>query len=132
MAALLSIKDLCIQFDNDGKQDTAVNCASFSVGAGELVAIVGESGSGKSVTALSILQLLPKQTTVKGEIIFNNGKPESLLQLTEKKITGFRGNKIAMIFQEPMTSLNPVFTCGYQVMEAIRLHEAVTGKPTKS
>jgi len=122
---LLSIKDLSIQFSNDGKLSTAVKNNSFEVASGELVAIVGESGSGKSVTALSILQLLPKQATISGEILFQQDEPVDLLQLSHKKINSIRGNKIAMIFQEPMTSLNPVFTCGYQVMEAIQLHQKV-------
>jgi peptide/nickel transport system ATP-binding protein len=122
---LLSIKDLSIQFSNDGKLSTAVKNNSFEVAAGELVAIVGESGSGKSVTALSILQLLPKQAVISGEILFQQAEPVDLLQLSHKKINSIRGNKIAMIFQEPMTSLNPVFTCGYQVMEAIQIHQKV-------
>ncbi len=125
MTPLLSIKNLSIQFKNDAELNTAVSNNSFDVAPGELVAIVGESGSGKSVTALSILQLLPKQAIVTGEILFNDAEQVDLLKLRDKKITEIRGNKIAMIFQEPMTSLNPVFTCGYQVMEAIRLHQKV-------
>ena len=126
VTALLSIKNLSIQFSQDGKSNTAVNNNSFDVAAGELVAVVGESGSGKSVTALSILQLLPKQAQVSGEILFGQQEPVDLLKLSGKEITGIRGNQIAMIFQEPMTSLNPVFTCGYQVMEAIQLHQKVS------
>lgn len=124
MAPLLSIKNLHIHFNEKG-QSVAVNNISFNVQPGELLAVVGESGSGKSVTALSILQLLPTTATVTGQIIFNQHTPVDLLQLPGKKITGIRGNKIAMIFQEPMTSLNPVFTCGYQVMEAIKVHQQV-------
>ncbi len=126
MAPLLSIKNLNIQFNNDGKLSTAVHNNSFDVAAGELVAIVGESGSGKSVTALSILKLLPEQTVINGEILFCQSEPVDLLKLSSQKITRIRGNEIAMIFQEPMTSLNPVFTCGYQVMEAIQLHQKVS------
>jgi peptide/nickel transport system ATP-binding protein len=122
---LLSIKNLSIQFNQDGTLSSAVSHNSFDVAAGELVAIVGESGSGKSVTALSILQLLPKQAVVNGEILFGQEEAVDLLKLSHKKINSIRGNKIAMIFQEPMTSLNPVFTCGYQVMEAIQLHQKV-------
>jgi len=125
MAPLLSIKNLSIQFTQDGKSGTAAKCNSFDVAAGELVAIVGESGSGKSVTALSLLQLLPQQAKVSGEIIFQQDKPIDLLKLSKKEISSIRGNEIAMIFQEPMTSLNPVYTCGYQVMEAIQLHQHV-------
>jgi peptide/nickel transport system ATP-binding protein len=126
MTPLLSIKNLSIKFKNDAELNTAVSNNSFDVAPGELVAIVGESGSGKSVTALSILQLLPKQAVITGKILFNEEEPVELITLTDKKITEIRGNKIAMIFQEPMTSLNPVFTCGYQVMEAIRLHQKVS------
>ena len=128
MAPLLSIKNLCIQFNNDGRLNTAVSNNSFDIAAGQLVAIVGESGSGKSVTALSILQLLPKQTAVSGKAIFFTAEqePVDLLKLSNKKITGIRGNDIAIIFQEPMTSLNPVFTCGYQVMEVIQLHKKIS------
>ena len=128
---LLSVKNLSIQFNNDGKLSTAVFNNSFEVAAGELVAIVGESGSGKSVTALSILQLLPKQAVINGGILFNQDEPVDLLKLSHKKINSIRGNKIAMIFQEPMTSLNPVFTCGYQVMEAIQLHQKVSKEIAK-
>lgn len=126
MAPLLSINNLSVKFSNDDVLTTAVSNISFEVLPGELVAVVGESGSGKSVTALSLLQLLPKQAVVNGEILFQQDLPVNLLQLSNKNITGIRGNKIAMIFQEPMTSLNPVFTCGYQVMEAIQMHQQVS------
>ena len=125
MNPLLSVKNLSIHFKTEGSETASVKNSSFTVGPGELVAIVGESGSGKSVTALSILQLLPKQAVVSGEILFGQDEPVDLLKLSHKKINTIRGNKIAMIFQEPMTSLNPVFTCGYQVMEAIQLHQQV-------
>ena len=126
MVPLLSIKSLSINFKTAQSQTAAVKNISFDVAPGELVAIVGESGSGKSVTALSVLQLLPKQAVLTGEILFNQKNQVDLLKLSGKEITGIRGNKIAMIFQEPMTSLNPVFTCGYQVMEAIQLHQKVS------
>lgn len=125
MTPLLSIKNLQIKFDERGHNATAVNNISFNVMPGQLLAVVGESGSGKSITALSILQLLPTTATVKGQIIFNKHTPIDILQLPRNKINSIRGNEIAMIFQEPMTSLNPVFTCGYQVMEAIRVHQQV-------
>jgi peptide/nickel transport system ATP-binding protein len=128
MQPLLIIEGLNINFTADGLQDAAVKSNSFTVNKGELVAIVGESGSGKSVTALSILQLLPKQAAVTGKALFykEDNKPVDLLKLSEQEITAIRGNEIAMIFQEPMTSLNPVYTCGYQVMEAIQLHQKVS------
>ena len=95
-----------------------------------MVAIVGESGSGKSVTALSLLQLLPKQTAIKGHTFFyqKETQPADLVNLSASAINEIRGKKIAMIFQEPMTSLNPVFTCGQQVIEAIKLHQKVNNK----
>lgn len=120
---LLQVKNLSVSFDN-----TAVlNDISFAIQPGELLAVVGESGSGKSVTAMSLLQLLPKQAKVKGELLFakEGEAPVNLLQLDEKAIRAKRGKDLAMIFQEPMTSLNPVLTCGQQVMEVIRLHQKV-------
>ncbi len=130
---LLSIKNLSIQFSHEGGINTAVNNISVDVVQGKILAIVGESGSGKSVTALSLLQLLPKQARVRGEILFyqNDTAPIDLLKLPADKINTIRGNDIAMIFQEPMTSLNPVFTCGYQVMESIQLHKKVSKAAAK-
>jgi len=130
MKPLLKVNQLCIRFDPEDTRTAAVKNSAFTVNRGELVAIVGESGSGKSVTALSILQLLPQQAVVTGEVLFfkDDNEPVNLLQLSKKKLTHIRGNDIAMVFQEPMTSLNPVFTCGYQVMEAIRLHQQVNKK----
>ncbi|RYD83447.1 MAG: ABC transporter ATP-binding protein [Sphingobacteriales bacterium] len=104
----------------------AVKGISFTAHKGKLTAIVGESGSGKSITSLSVLQLLPKQAVINGEIIFNNGSPIDILRADEKTIRSIRGNDIAMIFQEPMTSLNPVFTCGQQVMESLQQHKKLT------
>ena len=128
MQPLLSIKSLSVQFSNDGELTAAVKNISFDISPGEIVAIVGESGSGKSVTALSILQLLPTQTVCRGEILFyqQDREPLELLKLPVAGINAVRGKAIAMIFQEPMTSLNPVFTCGHQVMEAIQLHQKVS------
>lgn len=128
MVPLLSINNLSIQFKSETELHTAVNNISFEIAAGELIAIVGESGSGKSITALSVLQLLPKQSTVSGEILFHQQETVDILKLSKKKINNIRGNKIAMIFQEPMTSLNPVFTCGYQVMESLQLHKQLSKK----
>lgn len=133
MKPLLQVNQLGIRFNPGDSHTAAVKNSSFSVNSGELVAIVGESGSGKSVTALSILQLLPAQAAVTGEILFCKDENEqvNLLLLPAKKLNQIRGNDIAMIFQEPMTSLNPVFTCGYQVMEAIQLHHQVNKKTAR-
>jgi peptide/nickel transport system ATP-binding protein len=126
---LLQIKNLSVDFKTEAAFTSAVQNISFEVNKGEIVAIVGESGSGKTVTSLSILQLLPTPPAVykSGEIIFskNGDKQIDLLQLSGKELINIRGNDIAMIFQEPMTSLNPVQTCGSQVIEAILAHEHI-------
>ena len=125
---LLEVKNLSVKFDTEGAVTSAVKDISFTVAPGEMLAIVGESGSGKSVTSLALMRLLPKQAAVKGQLLFNKNKQTAidLLTLTEKEISATRGKDSAMIFQEPMTSLNPVFTCGNQVMEAIQLHQKVS------
>ena len=125
MHPLLQVNNLSIRFEQDGKLTTAVKEISFELHPGKLTAIVGESGSGKSVTALSLLQLLPDQATINGELLFcSDGNNQlDLLKATAPQIKKIRGNNIAMIFQEPMTSLNPVFTCGFQVMESLLLHK---------
>jgi peptide/nickel transport system ATP-binding protein len=131
---LLQIKNLQIDFVTELGTTTAVNKISLEVNAGEIVAIVGESGSGKSVTALSILQLLPKPPAryTSGEILFSaDGQTIDLIRQTQEQMRAIRGDEIAMIFQEPMTSLNPVFTCGFQVQEAIRLHRKVSSAEAK-
>lgn len=134
MPALLEIKNLSIDFITESGITNALKNISFSVNRGEIVAIVGESGSGKSVTALSILQLLAKTAKISnGEIIFSeDGQSQiNLLSLSAEELQHTRGNKISMIFQEPMTSLNPVFTCGSQVTESLRLHKKISGKEAK-
>ena len=132
---LLQIKNLSVDFVTDSENVAAVKNISFEVSKGETVAVVGESGSGKTVTSLSILQLLPSPSAQykTGEIFFSENGTErlNLLILTGKKLRKIRGNKISMIFQEPMTSLNPVQTCGSQVMEAMLLHEKITRKQAK-
>ena len=123
---LLQINNLRVDFVTELGTVTAVNNISLEVNRGEIVAIVGESGSGKSVTALSVSQLLtsPPARFTGGEILFSPaGETINLLAATQGELRRIRGNQIAMIFQEPMTSLNPVFTCGEQVMEAIQLHQ---------
>lgn len=120
---MLNVKNLVVQFlsQEDNSWIKAVNEVSFEVGNGKVLGIVGESGSGKSVTAFSIMQLHDSQSTrIAGEVEFQQ---VNLLDLSADEIRRYRGNKIAMIFQEPMTSLNPVFTCGDQVKEAIMLHQ---------
>ncbi|HEV9034998.1 MAG TPA: ABC transporter ATP-binding protein [Puia sp.] len=130
MSPLLSIKHLGIAFGHDGKLTQAVSDISFDVHRGEIVALVGESGSGKSVTSLSILRLLPSPPAryTSGEILFTGreGGTIDLLQQQPESLRTIRGAEIAMIFQEPMTSLNPVFTCGDQVAEAIRVHRKIS------
>lgn len=129
MLPLLSIKNLSLAFHTqDGKQ-SALNDITFSINKNEIVAIVGESGSGKSVTALSILQLLPSPPAhyTSGEILFSEDGTaiKSLLNIQQNELQMIRGNKIAMVFQEPMTSLNPVLTCGEQVTEALITHKKI-------
>lgn len=130
---LLQVQNLSVDFISEGVVSNAVKSISFAVNPGEIVAIVGESGSGKSVTALSLLQLLSGQVAIKGQILFSDkNKPTvDLLKTSAKQINAIRGKDIAMIFQEPMTSLNPVFTCGFQVMEATRLHQHISSKVAK-
>lgn len=127
---LLQINNLQVDFVTEIGTTTAVNNISLEVQRGEIVAIVGESGSGKSVTSLSILQLLPTPPAryPQGNILFSpDGKTAvNLLTQTPQQLRAIRGNQVAMIFQEPMSSLNPVFTCGDQVMEAIRLHRKLS------
>ncbi|MDG2059241.1 MAG: ABC transporter ATP-binding protein [Flavobacteriales bacterium] len=124
---LLEFKNLVTEFKTEGTVVRAVNGISFTLNKGETIGIVGESGSGKSVTSLSAMRLIPSPPgeISGGEIIFHKDDGESvdLLKISEEEIRKHRGNDIAMIFQEPMTSLNPVFTCGNQVVEAIMLHQ---------
>ncbi len=121
MEQLLKIRDLKTHFFTEAGVATAVDGVSFDVPAGKTLALVGESGCGKSVTALSILRLVPDPPgrIVNGEILLQD---DDLLKMSEREIRGVRGNRISMIFQEPMTSLNPVFRIGSQIIDAIRLH----------
>src|SRR5688500_1919119 len=126
-APLLEIKNLSLDFTSESGNVTALKNISFSLRKGEVLALVGESGSGKSVTALSILRLLPSPPAkfTSGQIIFSeDGHSEiNILILHKDELTQIRGDKIAMIFQEPMTSLNPVLTCGDQIIETLLLHK---------
>jgi oligopeptide/dipeptide ABC transporter ATP-binding protein len=124
---LLSVRNLSTHFFTQQGQAKAVQDVSFDIAAGQTVALVGESGCGKSVTSLSILRLIPDPPgkIVGGQILF---KGNNLLDLPESRMRAIRGNDIAMIFQEPMTSLNPVFTIGHQITEAINLHQKIKGQ----
>jgi len=130
MSPLLSIHNLTISFQTEAGLMPGVQNIDLEVRRGEIVALVGESGSGKSITSLSILQLLPSPPArfLSGEILFTgrDGGTIDLLQQTPKQMQPIRGDGIAMIFQEPMTSLNPVYTCGNQVTEAIRAHRKIS------
>ena len=133
---LLEFKNLVTEFHTEGTTVKAVNNISFTLNKGETVGIVGESGSGKSVTSLSAMRLIPSPPgkISGGEIIFHKktGEKVDLLKASEEEMRSYRGNDIAMIFQEPMTSLNPVFTCGDQVLEAIMLHQKLDKNEAKS
>lgn len=132
---LLEVKNLVTEFKTEDEIVKAVNDISFTLHRGETIGIVGESGSGKSVTSLSVMQLIPNPPgrIAGGEILYHSrskGKVD-LTKVSSKEMRNFRGNEIAMIFQEPMTSLNPVYTCGDQVMEAIMLHQKVSRKEAR-
>jgi peptide/nickel transport system ATP-binding protein/oligopeptide transport system ATP-binding protein len=127
---LLELKDLNVAFDTERGQIRPVRDVSFSVYPGQTVALVGESGCGKSVTALSILRLIPQPPgrVLGGQILFEG---RDLLSLTEPEMRRVRGKEIAMIFQEPMTSLNPVYTIGDQIIEAVTLHQGVRAREAR-
>ena len=132
---LLEFKNLVTEFHTEGTTVKAVNDISFTLNKGETVGIVGESGSGKSVTSLSAMRLIPSPPGIisGGSIVFHKKNKEKvdLLKISEDQMRSYRGNDLAMIFQEPMTSLNPVFTCGDQVLEAIVLHQKLNKKKAK-
>ena len=127
MDTLLQINNLQTSFRTEDGRVQAVDDVSLEIDKGEVVGLVGESGCGKTVTSLSILQLLamPPASIDGGEILFEG---RDLLKMPQEELRRIRGNEIAMIFQEPMTSLNPVFTIGTQLMEAIELHQGLTGR----
>ncbi len=132
---LLDVQNLKTVFKTEDSEFTAVEDISFRIKRGETIGIVGESGSGKSVTALSIMKLIPNPPgkIASGKILFNSPIKGiiDLAQISEKEMQFERGNEIAMIFQEPMTSLNPVFTCGEQMVETILLHKNISNKEAK-
>ena len=128
---LLSLRHLVTAFDTDEGYLRAVDDVSFDVQPGQTLGIVGESGCGKSVTSLSILRLIPSPPGIieRGEALFAG---KDLFQTSEKEMRAIRGNDISMIFQEPMTSLNPVYTVGSQIVEAIRLHRPLSRRAAKA
>src|SRR5579875_1106706 len=127
---LLCVRDLSVAFRTGGGETLAVDRVSFDIGKGETVALVGESGSGKSVTALSILKLLPYPTArhPSGTITF---KGRDLLALSERDMRGVRGDDITIVFQEPMTSLNPLHTIEKQIGEILLLHQGMSGEAAR-
>lgn len=122
---LLQVKNLKTHFFTDAGVVKAVDGVDLEIHKGETLGVVGESGSGKSITAMSIMRLIPEPPgkIVSGEVIFNG---KDLVKASEREMMKIRGNDIAMIFQDPMTSLNPVLTVGEQIMEAIVLHQKVS------
>jgi oligopeptide/dipeptide ABC transporter ATP-binding protein len=130
MAELIKIQDLCTSFFTPEGEVRAVDGISFEIEEGKTLGLVGESGCGKSVTALSVMRLVPSPPgrIVRGQILYRG---QDLLRLGNEAMRKIRGNEISMIFQEPMTSLNPVFTIGNQIGEAIRLHQGLPKKETR-
>jgi oligopeptide/dipeptide ABC transporter ATP-binding protein len=125
---LLEVKDLRTSFFTDAGEVRALDGVSFAVEPGKLMGLVGESGSGKTASVLSVMRLLPERARVMGGAVLFEGR--DLLKLSEPEMRAVRGAKIAMIFQEPMTSLNPVFTIGSQIGEAVRLHQHTARRET--
>src|SRR5246127_211352 len=128
---LLDIRDLSVAFHQQGGTSLAVDRISFDIKKGETVALVGESGSGKSVTALSILKLLPYPAASHptGRVLF---KGRDLLALSEREIRAVRGDDITMVFQEPMTSLNPLHTIERQIAEVLEIHRGLSGAAART
>jgi oligopeptide/dipeptide ABC transporter ATP-binding protein len=122
---ILDVQGLTVDFPTDDGIVRAVRGVDFTLQAGEVLGIVGESGSGKSVTSLAIMGLLPRTAKVRGSARYRG---RDLLKLSEKEMTGIRGRHIAMIFQDPMTSLNPVYTVGWQLQEAVMAHQDISKK----
>ncbi|MDP2194012.1 MAG: ATP-binding cassette domain-containing protein, partial [Alphaproteobacteria bacterium] len=131
---ILSVQDLSVSFQNQGHINHIVKNVSFDVFSGQTVALVGESGSGKSLTALSVLGLLPYPVAYHptGSIIYQNqSNPQELLNLGEDKLRAFRGRDIGMIFQEPLSALNPLHTIEKQIGEGLKIHTTMTDKQIK-
>jgi len=126
---VVDINNLDITFATDGGSVVAVDGVSLSVDSGEVLAIVGESGSGKTVTAKSIIGLLPETAVTTGAIILND---REVVGLTGEKLRAIRGTDAAMVFQEPSLALNPVFTVGWQIMEGLRAHRGISKKEARA
>ena len=126
--ALLEVNNLNVRFPTEDGVVHAVRDVSFTVDRGEVLGVVGESGSGKSVTNLAMMGLLPRSTRIDGSIKYDG---DELVGLPSKRQTKYRGNELGMIFQDPMTSLNPVYTVGWQIAEAVRAHQDVPRKAAK-
>ncbi|MBO0910180.1 MAG: ABC transporter ATP-binding protein [Acidobacteria bacterium] len=127
MCVLLEVRDLGVEFPGAAKPLVAVREVEFGIRSGEVLGLVGESGSGKSVASLAIMRLLPSEARVRGEIRFGkNGGFENLLSIDPESMRSLRGSQISMIFQEPMTALNPVMRVGEQIAEAVRAHHPVS------
>src|SRR4051812_47960066 len=127
MSPLLEVRDLAVSFSGRGKVVQAVNGVSFDLAPGETVALVGESGCGKSTIGLAVMGLAGA-TSLRGTITlaFKDGKQRDLMCLSDRAMQSVRGNEVAMIFQEPMSSLNPVHTIGWQIREAITRHQGAS------
>ena len=128
---LLAVRNLCTYFHTEEGLGKAVDGVSFELRRGETLGLVGESGCGKSVSALSVMRLIPQPPgqIESGEILFGG---QDLLRLSEEEMCRVRGDEIAMIFQEPMTSLNPVLTCGFQIAESVILHQGVSKQEARN
>ena len=130
MSHILEVSDLEVTFSGDGGKNISVDHVDFYVDPGEVVCIVGESGCGKSVTSLSVMGLLGRGGKVtSGRVMFEG---RNLLELTEKELDQVRGDRLTMIFQDPLTSLNPVFTIGNQMTESIRIHMGLGKEEAKA
>ncbi|MFM8000933.1 MAG: ABC transporter ATP-binding protein, partial [Actinomycetota bacterium] len=121
--SLIEIRDLSVTFPSEAGIVQAVRNVSLDIRAGEVLGIVGESGSGKTVTSLSVIGLLPDSATVAGSVAYNG---VNLLSLSDEQMSKYRGNDIAMIFQDPLSALNPVHTIGRQIAEALLIHKEIS------
>src|SRR4051812_39041535 len=126
---VLKVRDLSVDFGVDKEWVPAAVDLDYEVRAGEVLAIVGESGSGKSASSMALLGLLPSNSRVRGSVMLNG---KELLGLSPARLRQLRGNDVAVIFQEPMTAMNPVYTIGFQIVETIRLHNAISPEEAKT